>query len=71
LIPHYDRTELIQRTLHTVRKNMLEGIGLVVLVLLFFLGLGNYRTALVVALAVPVSLLGLTWCWTCAAFPPT
>jgi cobalt-zinc-cadmium resistance protein CzcA len=41
-----------------VRKNMLEGIGLVVLVLVLFLGLGNYRTALVVALAVPVSLLG-------------
>lgn len=58
MIPHYDRTELIHRTLHTVRKNMLEGIGLVVLVLVVFLGLGNYRTALVVALAVPVSLLG-------------
>jgi cobalt-zinc-cadmium resistance protein CzcA len=58
LVPHYDRTELIDRTLHTVRKNMLEGIGLVVLVLVLFLGLGNYRSALVVALAVPVSLLG-------------
>ncbi|HWW01282.1 MAG TPA: CusA/CzcA family heavy metal efflux RND transporter [Candidatus Acidoferrum sp.] len=58
LIPHYDRTELIHRTLHTVRKNMIEGISLVVLVLVLFLGLGNYRTALVVALAVPVSLLG-------------
>ena len=58
MVPHYDRTELIQRTLHTVRKNMIEGIGLVVLVLILFLGLGNYRTALVVALAVPVSLLG-------------
>lgn len=58
ITPHYDRTELIHKTLHTVRKNMLEGIGLVVLVLLLFLGLGNYRTALVVALAVPVSLLG-------------
>jgi len=58
LVPHYDRTELIHRTLHTVRKNMIEGIGLVVLVLMVFLGLGNYRTALVVALAVPVSLLG-------------
>jgi cobalt-zinc-cadmium resistance protein CzcA len=58
LVPHYDRTELIHRTLHTVRKNMLEGIGLVVLVLVVFLGLGNYRAALVVALAVPVSLLG-------------
>jgi len=58
MVPHYDRTELIHRTLHTVRKNMLEGIGLVVLVLVLFLGFGNYRTALVVALAVPVSLLG-------------
>jgi len=58
MIAHYDRTELIHRTLHTVRKNMLEGIGLVVLVLVLFLGPGNYRTALVVALAVPVSLLG-------------
>ena len=58
MVPHYDRTELIRRTLRTVRKNMLEGIGLVVLVLVLFLGLGNYRTALVVALAVPVSLLG-------------
>ena len=58
MVTHYDRTELIHRTLHTVRKNMIEGIGLVVLVLVLFLGLGNYRTALVVALAVPVSLLG-------------
>ena len=58
LLPHYDRTELIHRTLHTVRKNMIEGISLVVLVLVLFLGLGNYRTALIVALAVPVSLLG-------------
>jgi cobalt-zinc-cadmium resistance protein CzcA len=58
LVAHYDRTELIHRTLHTVRKNMAEGIGLVVLVLILFLGLGNYRTALVVALAVPISLLG-------------
>ena len=58
LVPHYDRTELIARTLHTVRKNMIEGVGLVILVLLLFLGLGNYRSALIVALAVPVSLLG-------------
>ncbi len=58
MVPHYDRTELIHRTLHTVRKNMVEGISLVILVLLLFLGLGNYRTALLVALAVPVSLLG-------------
>src|SRR5262249_5018453 len=57
-IPHYDRTELIDRTLHTVRHNMIEGICLVLLVLMLFLGLGNYRSALVVAVVVPLSLLG-------------
>src|SRR5260370_22433150 len=37
---------------------MIEGIGLVLLVLILFLGLGNYRSALVVAAVVPLSLLG-------------
>jgi len=58
LVPHYDRTELIDRTLLTVRKNMAEGIGLVLLVLVVFLGLGNWRSALIVAAVVPLSLLG-------------
>lgn len=58
LVPYYDRTDLTQRTLHTARRNMLEGITLVLLVLILFLGLGNYRSALVVALVVPLSLLG-------------
>jgi cobalt-zinc-cadmium resistance protein CzcA len=58
LVMYYDRTGLTDRTLHTVRENMLEGIGLVLLVLILFLGLGNWRSALVVALAVPVALLG-------------
>src|SRR5262249_38159186 len=58
LVPHYDRTELIERTLHTVRQNMLEGIALVVIVLLLFLGLGNWHAALIVAAVVPRSLLG-------------
>jgi heavy metal efflux system protein len=55
---YYDRTALMDRTLHTVRHNVIEGIALVLLVLALFLGLGNYRSALVVALAVPVALLG-------------
>ncbi|MFC5454489.1 efflux RND transporter permease subunit [Prosthecobacter fluviatilis] len=55
---HYDRTNLINRTLHTVHKNMADGIGLVLLVLILFLGLGNIRSALVVAAVVPLSLLG-------------
>jgi len=58
LVPHYDRTELIDRTLHTVRGNMAEGIALVLLVLVLFLGLGNWRSALIVAAVVPLSLLG-------------
>ena len=58
MVVHYDRTELIHRTLHTVRQNMIEGIGLVLLVLVLFLGLGNFRSALVVAAVVPLSLLG-------------
>jgi cobalt-zinc-cadmium resistance protein CzcA len=58
LIPYYDRTNLIHRTLHTVQHNMMEGISLVLLVLILFLGLGNFRSALVVALVVPLSFLG-------------
>jgi cobalt-zinc-cadmium resistance protein CzcA len=58
LVPYYDRTGLTERTLHTVGHNMVEGILLVLLVLILFLGLGNWRSALVVALAVPFALLG-------------
>ena len=58
LVPYYDRTELIGRTLHTVQHNMIEGISLVLLVLVLFLGLGNIRSALVVAAVVPLALLG-------------
>ena len=58
LVTHYDRTDLTERTLHTARKNMIEGISLVLMVLILFLGLGNYRSALIVAAVVPLSLLG-------------
>ncbi len=58
IVPHYDRTALIDRTLHTVRKNMVEGIGFVLVVLVAFLGVANARSALVVAAVVPLSLLG-------------
>ena len=58
LVMYYDRTALVDRTVHTVHKNLLEGIALVMSVTLLFLGLGNWRSALVVALAVPVSLAG-------------
>lgn len=51
----YDRTELVNRTIHTVQKNLLEGALLVVAVL--FLLLGNLRAALIVAVAIPLSML--------------
>jgi len=52
----YDRQELVQRTVHTVEKNLLEGGVLVVLVLLLLLG--NVRAGLLVAAAIPLSMLG-------------
>jgi cobalt-zinc-cadmium resistance protein CzcA len=58
LVMYYDRTALVDRSLHTVRRNVIEGILLVMSVLILFLGIGNYRSALVVALTVPVALLG-------------
>ncbi|MCL4125388.1 UNVERIFIED_CONTAM: hypothetical protein GTU68_049234 [Idotea baltica] len=51
----YDRSELINRTLHTVLKNLLEGGTLVIVIL--FLMLGNFRAGLIVALAIPLSML--------------
>jgi cobalt-zinc-cadmium resistance protein CzcA len=53
--PYYDRTTLINETLHTVFHNTLEGIGLVVVILLAFLG--SPQIALIVALTIPGSLL--------------
>lgn len=58
LVPHYDRTELIARTLHTVRHNMIEGIALVLALLILFLGIRNWRSALIVASVIPLALLG-------------
>jgi cobalt-zinc-cadmium resistance protein CzcA len=58
IVTHYDRTELIDRTLHTVLKNMGEGIFLVLVVLVAFLGLENLSAAAIVALIIPLSLLG-------------
>ncbi|MEN9635066.1 MAG: hypothetical protein RL077_3470 [Verrucomicrobiota bacterium] len=51
----YDRSELVDRTIATVEKNLVEGAVLVVVVL--FLLLGNIRGALIVALAIPLSML--------------
>lgn len=51
----YDRTALVDRTIWTVEKNLLEGALLVILVL--FLLLGNFRAALITALVIPIAML--------------
>jgi heavy metal efflux system protein len=53
--PLYDRTELVDRTIATVEKNLAEGALLVVVVL--FLLLGNIRAALITAAVIPVAML--------------
>ena len=54
--PFYDRTWLIGTTLRTVFRNLAEGAALVSLVLLLFLG--SWRAAGIVAIVIPLSLLG-------------
>lgn len=51
----YDRTSLVERTINTVRTNLLEGAILVIVIL--FLLLGNIRAALITAAIIPISML--------------
>jgi cobalt-zinc-cadmium resistance protein CzcA len=55
IVPYYDRTFLIETTLHTVFKNLVEGAVLVMIVLYLFLG--NLRAAAIVAAIIPLALL--------------
>src|SRR5579884_1196700 len=55
IVPHLDRGDLVGYTTHTVLHNLGEGIILVVIVL--FLLLGNVRSALIVAATMPFALL--------------
>ncbi|MBL9169984.1 MAG: efflux RND transporter permease subunit [Verrucomicrobiales bacterium] len=55
IIPVYDRTILVDRTIRTVETSLFEGAILVVAVLLLMLG--NWRAAFIVALAIPLSLM--------------
>jgi heavy metal efflux system protein len=52
---HFDQSGLIARTTETVRENLLVGMGLVAVILLMFLS--NVRSALIVAINVPLALL--------------
>src|SRR5215471_438148 len=55
ITPIYDRTDLVNNTLHTVTHTLLEGLIIVVTVL--FLFLGSVRAALLTAITIPLSLL--------------
>ena len=54
--PFYDRTALVDRVLGTVARSLIEG-GVIVTVVLFLL-LGDFRAGLVVASAIPLAMLG-------------
>ena len=53
--PYYDRTELLNVTTDTVTENLLVGIVLVVIILFMFIS--NIKTALIVAINIPLALL--------------
>jgi cobalt-zinc-cadmium resistance protein CzcA len=52
---YYDREDLVHLTTHTVVHNLLVGIGLVTIILMMFIS--NVRTAVIVALNIPLALL--------------
>ena len=60
VVPFIDRSDLVHYTTHTVLHNLTEGIILVVIVL--FLFLGNVRGAIIVALTIPFALLFAATC---------
>ncbi|HBY61416.1 MAG TPA: CusA/CzcA family heavy metal efflux RND transporter [Solibacterales bacterium] len=65
--PIYDRTDLVNNTLKTVSHTLLEGLLIVVLVL--FLFLGNARAALLTAVTIPLSLLFAFVCMNFSGIP--
>ena len=55
ITPIYDRTQLVEHTIHTVMHNMLEGAALILVILLVFLR--RFMAAFLVTLIIPLSLL--------------
>ncbi len=55
VVPFYDRTDLIVLTTHIVEANLLRGMLLVIVVLIFFLY--DFRAGLIVAVTIPLALL--------------
>jgi cobalt-zinc-cadmium resistance protein CzcA len=60
IVPYLDRDDLVHYTTHTVMHNLAEGMILVVIVLFIFLG--NVRGAIIVALTIPFALLFAAIC---------
>jgi cobalt-zinc-cadmium resistance protein CzcA len=67
VVPFLDRSDLVHYTTHTVLHNLTEGIILVVIVLVLFLG--NVRGAIIVALTIPFALLFASICLTLRQIP--
>ena len=67
VVPFIDRSDLVHYTTHTVLHNLTEGIILVVIIL--FLFLGNVRGAIIVALTIPFSLLFAATCLNLKGIP--
>ena len=67
IVPFLDRGDLIHYTTHTVLHNLTEGMILVVIVL--FLFVGNVRAALIVSLTIPFALLFAATCLNIAHIP--
>jgi cobalt-zinc-cadmium resistance protein CzcA len=55
VVPYYDRSDLVRLTTDTVEGNLLRGMALVLIVLIFFLV--SWRAAVIVALTIPLALL--------------
>ena len=60
VVPFIDRSDLVHFTTHTVLHNLTEGMILVVIILILFLG--NVRGAIIVALTIPFALLFAATC---------
>ena len=67
IVPFIDRSDLVHYTTHTVLHNLTEGMILVIVIL--FLFLGNIRGALIVALTIPFSLLFAATCLNLKGIP--
>jgi heavy metal efflux system protein len=57
IVPYYDRSDLVDQTISKVSHTILQGIGLVVIVLILFLG--SPRSALIVGVTIPFAMVAV------------